>query len=111
MYKFKKYFYLLISLILITFPSKTFSDSNNFNELFEYAKLKLGNKIVEKWKESLNKKNWKLLAYQLINEYYDPLYDFKKGQKQNQVLESFHFKSLNESYVKNFCKYLKDNYF
>ena len=35
MYKFNHYFYFLLVLIVIVFPSKTYSDNHNLNEIIE----------------------------------------------------------------------------
>ena len=38
-------------------------------------------------------KKWKELALQFIIEYYDPLYSFKKNQKNNSVIEYLKIKN------------------
>ena len=41
---------------------------------------------------------------------YDPLYSFKKNQKNNKVLESYKLKTLNTYHINKFCIYLKKQY-
>ena len=83
---------------------------NSFNKLFTHANTRLGKNIVNKWKNNYKSKNWKELALQLIVEYYDPLYSFKKNQKNNKVLESYNLKTLNNYHINRFCLYLKKQY-
>ena len=83
---------------------------NSFNKLFTHANTRLGKDIVNKWKYNYERKNWKELALQLIVEYYDPLYSFKKNQKNNKVLESYKLKTLNKYHINKFCLYLTKQY-
>ena len=59
----------------------------------------------------LCKKKWKNLASQLINEYYDPLYNYKKKQKKNKVLEQYKLENLKRNSIAKFCFYLHKKYF
>ena len=80
---------------------------NSFSELFTHAKSKLGNKIVSKWQQSYKKKEWKDLAFQLITEYYDPLYSHNLKNKNNKVINKYHLKSLTNRSINHFCEVIK----
>ncbi len=85
-------------------------NKNSFNELFSYAKKKLGKDVVNKWKANYKSKKWKALALQLIIEYYDPLYSHKKNQKNNSVIEYLKLKNLSKNSINKLCKYLIKQY-
>ena len=85
-------------------------NKNSFNELFSYAKKKLGKDVVNKWKANYKSKKWKALALQLIIEYYDPLYSHKKNQKNNSVIEYLKLKKLSKNSINKLCKYLIKQY-
>ena len=91
--------------------SKFILKKNSFKELFLYAQIKLGSKAVNKWKNNYYKKKWKNLASQIINEYYDPLYNYKKKQKKNKVLEQYKLENLKRNSIAKFCFYLHKKYF
>ena len=91
--------------------SKFILKKNSFKELFLYAQIKLGSKAVYKLKKNNYKKKWKNLASQLINEYYDPLYNYKKKQKKNKVLEQYKLENLKRNSIAKFCFYLHKKYF
>ena len=80
---------------------------NSFTELFTHAKSKLGNKIVIKWQQSYKKKEWKDLAFQLITEYYDPLYSHNLKNKNNKVINKYHLQSLTYRSINDFCEVIK----
>ena len=87
---------------LVNDYSKFILNKDSFKEFFIHAKKKLGSNIVDKWKESYERKNWNKLALQLITEYYDPLYDFKRNQKDNSVLEVYKFNKINSNSINKF---------
>lgn len=80
---------------------------NSFTELFTHAKSKLGNKIVTKWQQSYKKKEWRDLAFQLITEYYDPLYSHNLKNKNNKVINKYHLQSLTNRSINDFCEVIK----
>ena len=80
---------------------------NSFTELFTHAKSKLGNKIVTKWQQSYKKKEWGDLAFQLITEYYDPLYSYNLKNKNNKVINKYHLQSLTNRSINNLCEVIK----
>ena len=71
-----------------------------FNKLFAHANKKLGYKIVNKWKILYKKKDWIALATSLINDYYDPLYQFKHTKNKNKILKAINLKNLSENTLK-----------
>ncbi len=98
------------SSFLIKDYSKFILDKNSFDELFTYARTKLGRKVVNEWKVQHKKENWRELAIKLIKEYYDPLYSHKKNQKKNKVLEIIKLSNLNKPSINKLCKYLITKY-
>ena len=82
----------------------------SFNKFFLYAKKKLGRKVVNGWELNYKKKEWRELASKLIIEYYDPLYDHKKQQKKNKVLEYYYLKNLKNTSISKVCSYLQNKY-
>lgn len=96
---------------LVNDYSKFILEKNSFKEFFSHAKKKLGNQIVRNWEESHKKKLWYNLAFQLITEYYDPLYEHKKYEKKNLVLEVYKFNKINSFSINKFSKYIKKKYF
>ena len=84
---------------------------DSFNKLFAYANVKLGKDIVTAWKVNYNSKDWKKLAYQLIVEYYDPLYNHKKNNRINSIIDKYNLSNLENNTLNKFCKLIKNKYF
>ena len=53
------------------------------------------------------KKEWRDLAFQLITEYYDPLYSYNLKNKNNKVINKYHLQSLTNRSINDLCEIIK----
>ena len=76
-------------LFLIKDYKKFIKQDNSFEELFNYAEKKKGKRKVNEWRTLYKQKNWKELAKQLIEKYYDPLYTHKRINTKNTFIKEY----------------------
>lgn len=85
-------------------------DKNSFKQFFIHAERKLGRNVVRRWKQLYIRKDWRTLAINLINEYYDPLYDHKHLEREGKTIKVINMKRLYQGDIMNLCKYLEEEF-
>ena len=83
---------------------------NSFEELFEYAEVKKGKSIVQKWRNLHAKGKWRELAGQLIEKYYDPLYNHNRSKKNNAILKNYYISQLTTKELKKLSLLIKQDF-
>ncbi len=87
----------------ISFLIKDYADfileKDFFKPLFYHAEKIVGKGIINNWKKSYKHKLWDELAYSLISNYYDPLYNHNKNRKNRILFAKMDFVKINKEEI------------
>ena len=83
---------------------------DSFKELFDYAELKKGKNFVKKWRLLYKEENWPELALQLIENYYDPLYNYNKLNKKNNIIKNYKIETLSTYELNKLSMLVKNDF-
>ena len=82
----------------------------HFEELFEYAELKKGKILVKEWRKLHANQKWRELASQLIEKYYDPLYNHNNSKKNSTVIKNYYVRELTTRELKKLSLLIKQDF-
>ena len=83
---------------------------NSFEELFEYAEEKKGKSLVKEWRKLHANQKWRELAGQLIEKYYDPLYNHNSSKKKSIVVRNYYIRQLTTKELKKLSLLIKQDF-
>ena len=77
--------------------------------LLSGLKKRLSKKLIDSWKDLIQKKNWKVLTESFLQNHYDPSYSSNTIKNDRKIIKLINAKSLSHSEISKIAKKILKN--